>query len=49
MLASGATRLPNGNTLVCCQNSTRVIEFDRSGQEVWALQCEGPVFNARRR
>src|SRR5207248_2112187 len=45
----GATRLPNGNTLVNSQNPGRVIEFDRDGREIWTHQCDGVVFNARRR
>jgi hypothetical protein len=45
----GASRLPNGNTLVCCQNPGRVIEFDRNGRELWTHPCEGQVYNARRR
>jgi len=42
-------RLPNGNTLVGSQNTRRVIEFDRNGQEVWNYNAEGMVFNTRKR
>lgn len=42
-------RLPNGNTLVASQNTRRVAEFDRSGQEVWAHVLDGMPFNAKRR
>lgn len=46
---NSAQRLPNGNTLIASQNSRRVVEFDRTGREVWSHQCDGAVFNARRR
>lgn len=46
---NSAQRLPNGNTLVASQNSRRVVEFDRTGREIWSHQCDGSVFNARRR
>jgi hypothetical protein len=45
----GALRLPNGNTLVTCQNPGRVIELDRKGDPIWTHACDGNVFNARRR
>jgi hypothetical protein len=45
----GAIRLPNDHTLVTVQNPGRVIELDRKGAEVWSHQCDGNVFNAKRR
>jgi HEAT repeat protein/outer membrane protein assembly factor BamB len=45
----GSLRLPNGNTLVTCQNPGRVIELDRKGEPIWTHACDGNVFNARRR
>lgn len=32
-----AIRQSNGNTLVCCTNGNRVVEFDASGSVVWEL------------
>lgn len=32
-----AIRQSNGNTLVCCTNGNRVVEFDVSGSVVWEL------------
>ncbi|MFY9252799.1 MAG: hypothetical protein WAO83_05065 [Fuerstiella sp.] len=32
-----AIRQSNGNTLVCCTNGNRVVEFDAAGKAVWQL------------
>ncbi len=32
-----AIRTPEGNTLVCCTHSNRVVEFDAEGKIVWQL------------
>jgi hypothetical protein len=42
-------RLPNGNTLVTSQITRLVIEFDRTGRQVWNYMAEGMPVNARRR
>jgi outer membrane protein assembly factor BamB len=34
----GAVRLKNGNTLIACGNGNRVIEVDKNGKTVWALE-----------
>ncbi len=45
---TSVVRLPNGNTLVACYGGVRtVIEFDRTGKEVWQLKL-GLVFCIRR-
>ena len=42
---SGASRLPNQNTLVCEGTSGRVFEVTKSGEVVW--EWWNPVYNAR--
>jgi hypothetical protein len=42
---SGATRLPNQNTLVCEGTSGRVFEVTRGGEVVW--EWWNPVYNTR--
>jgi len=42
---SGATRLPNQNTLVCEGTSGRLFEVTRSGEVVW--EWWNPVYNTR--
>lgn len=42
---SGATRLPNQNTLVCEGTSGRLFEITRSGEVVW--EWWNPVYNTR--
>ena len=42
---SGATRLPNGNTLVCEGTAGRLIEVTRTGEVVWEWWC--PVSTVR--
>lgn len=42
---SGATRLPNQNTLVCEGTSGRLFEVTRSGEVVW--EWWNPVYNVR--
>lgn len=48
---TSATRLANGNTLVGCGMTIpgRVIEFDKSGTEVWSCGVDGRYVRARRR
>jgi hypothetical protein len=43
-----AVRLPNGNTLVACNEVNAIIEFGRAGQEVWKLERGCRVHCARR-
>jgi outer membrane protein assembly factor BamB len=43
-----AVRLPNGNTLVSSNTDHSVIEYDRSGKEVWKLKCQSSVRCVRR-
>jgi hypothetical protein len=43
------SRLANGNTLVTTSITPyRIIEIDRSGQEVWSYNVEGRAVRARR-
>jgi hypothetical protein len=42
-------RLPNGNTLVGSLTTQRVVELDRSGNEVWEYRAEGRLMRVRRR
>lgn len=42
---SGATRLPNHNTLVCEGTSGRLFEVTRAGEVVW--EWWNPVYNPR--
>jgi hypothetical protein len=44
-----ATRLPNGNTLVCSSEGRRVVEVDRSGKEVWDHRTVGRPWHVVRR
>jgi len=44
-----ATRLPNGNTLVCSIGSLFVAEYDRAGKEVWRQKTKGRPFRVHRR
>jgi HEAT repeat protein len=44
-----ATRLPNGNTLVCSSEGRRVVEVDRTGKEIWEHRTEGRPWHVRRR
>ncbi len=43
-----ATRLPSGNTLVCCFEECQVVEVDREGKEVARRKLSGRPFSARR-
>ena len=44
---SGAQRLPNGNTLICEGNSSRLFEVNYQGEKVWEYQspigAAGPI------
>ncbi len=42
---SGASRLPNGNTLICEGTSGRLLEVTRRGEVVW--EWWNPVYNER--
>jgi hypothetical protein len=46
---SYATRLPNGNTLVCSWNGLFVAEYDRSSKEVWRQPTKGHPIRVHRR
>jgi HEAT repeat protein len=48
-MPSSASRLPNGNTLVACQNNQCIIEVNRAGKEVWRYNVNGRPWQARRR
>lgn len=41
-------RLPNGNTLVACSDSQRVLEFDRSKKVVWDITVQGRPMDVTR-
>lgn len=44
-----SVRLPNGNTLVACQNAGRCVELNRSGKVVWEYKDDiTPHFASRR-
>jgi hypothetical protein len=46
---SGATRQPNGNTLICEGNGGRLFEVDLNGNKVWEFHYEnGNIFRAYR-
>jgi outer membrane protein assembly factor BamB len=47
-LPNSAVRLPNGNNLITSYNQRQVYEYS-GNQQVWNFQCDGIVFNARRR
>ena len=47
-LPASASRLPNGNTLVACQNQC-VIEVNRAGKEVWRYNVDGRPGRVQRR
>jgi len=42
-------RLPNGNTLVACMGTSRIVELDRAGKVVWEMKVDGRPWLARRR
>jgi HEAT repeat protein len=44
-----AVRLPNGNTLVACQNAGRCVELNRSGKVVWEYKDNVTPHYASRR
>ena len=44
-----ATRLPNGNTLVCSIGGLFVAEYDRAGKETWRQKTRGRPFRVHRR
>ena len=46
---TAATRLANGNTLICSNHDKRVVEVDRSGKVVWEQLLEGRPFRVHRR
>ena len=46
---NAASRLPNGNTLVCGMSAGRVVEVNRAGKVVWENTFEGRPFRVRRR
>jgi hypothetical protein len=46
---TAAVRLPNGQTLVACQNSSQVFVYNRKKKLVWQYNSDGQVFQARRR
>jgi len=48
-MPSSASRLPNGNTLVACQNNQCIIEVNRAGKEVWRYNVNGRPWQVRRR
>jgi hypothetical protein len=45
---SGASRLPNGNTLVCEGTSGHLFEVTSAGEVVWNYNCGGQTTNAIR-
>ena len=45
---SGASRLPNGNTLICEGTSGYLFEVISSGEKVWAYNCGGQTTDALR-
>jgi outer membrane protein assembly factor BamB len=44
-----ASRLPNGNTLVCDSEGHRVVEVDHDGKVVWEYRTTGRPWFVRRR
>jgi hypothetical protein len=45
-----ATRLPNGNTLICYQQwPPRLVELDRTGKQVQELRLEAHTYRVHRR
>jgi hypothetical protein len=46
---SSATRLANGNVLVCRSTARQVVELDRDGKEVWKMTLKGRPVRASRR
>ncbi len=46
---TSALRLPNGDTLVACQNANQVLVFNRKKKLVWHYNAGGQVYQARRR
>src|SRR5262249_49761287 len=45
---TSAMRLPNGNTLVACNDIQTIAEYDRAGKEVWKMKVGGNAFCVRR-
>ncbi len=45
---SGASRLPNGNTLICEGTSGHLFEVTSAGENVWQHNCGGQATNAKR-
>jgi HEAT repeat protein len=45
----GATRLPNGNTIVASTSTRELLEFDRTGRVVRSIKTDGDPWVARRR
>ena len=46
---TAATRLANGNTLICSNHDKRVLEVDRAGKVIWEQHLEGRPFRVHRR
>jgi HEAT repeat protein len=46
---TAVVRLPNGQTVVACQNSSQVFIYNRQKKLVWHYNADGQVFQARRR
>jgi hypothetical protein len=44
-----SVRLPNGNTLVACQNASRCVELNRAGKVVWEYKDNVTPHYASRR
>lgn len=47
--ANAATKLPNGNILVCRHNDRTVAEVNRAGKVIWEQRLEGRPFWVHRR